>query len=79
MIDADPFKFDHGLEYAVQIIRHGQTQWETVMDWVTHETAIANCRKLSQDDFMWKIRCIRKSRYPPWPVCSVHYFRENER
>lgn len=46
------------------------------MEWVTKETAIANCRKLAEDGYMQKIRCVRVSRYPPWPVCSVHYYRE---
>lgn len=78
MTESDPFKYDHGQEYAVQVIRHGSTQWETLMDWVTLQTAISNCRKLSEEGFMWQIRCVRKSRYPPWPVCSVHYFRENK-
>lgn len=78
MIEQDPFKFDHGLEYAVQVVRYGQTRWDTVMEWVTLDTAIDNCRKLAQDGFMQQIRCVRKSRYPPWSICSVHYYRENK-
>jgi hypothetical protein len=76
--DEDPFKFDNGLEYAVQVMRGGDNRWSTIMVWVTHRTAIDNCRKLAQEGFMQKIRCVRLSRYPPWSVCSVHYYREND-
>jgi hypothetical protein len=76
--DEDPFKFDEGLEYAVQVVRSGDTRWTNVMVWVSQRTAIDNCRKLVQDGFMAKIRCVRLSRYPPWSVCSVHYYRESE-
>lgn len=76
--DEDPFKFDNGLEYAVQVVRSGDTRWVNVMVWVSKETAIANCRKLAQEGFMPKIRCVRLSRYPPWAICSVHYYREND-
>ncbi len=72
----DPFKYDHGQEYFVQVVRQGQVNWETVMEWVTKETAITNCRKLVEDGFMDVVRCVRVSRYPPWPICSVHYYRE---
>jgi hypothetical protein len=76
--DEDPFKFGEGLEYAVQVIRSGSLQWSTIMVWVSHATAMDNCRKLAQDGFMSKIRCVRLSRYPPWSICSVHYYREND-
>jgi len=76
MVDADPFKFNLGLEYAVQIVRGGDNKWVNVMEWVSLETALMNCRKLAQGNFMSKIRCVRLSRYPPWPICSVHYYRE---
>jgi hypothetical protein len=76
--DEDPFKFNDGLEYAVQVVRSGDTRWTNVMVWVSQRTAIDNCRKLAQDGFMSKIRCVRLSRYPPWSVCSVHYYRETE-
>ena len=76
--DEDPFKFDDGLEYAVQVVRSGDTRWTNVMVWVSQRTAIDNCRKLAQDGFMSKIRCVRLSRYPPWSVCSVHYYRESD-
>jgi hypothetical protein len=74
----DPFKFEDGLEYAVQVVRSGDTRWTNVMVWVSQRTAIDNCRKLVQDGFMSKIRCVRLSRYPPWSVCSVHYYRESD-
>jgi len=76
--DEDPFKFNDELEYAVQVVRSGDTRWTNVMVWVSQRTAIDNCRKLAQDGFMSKIRCVRLSRYPPWSVCSVHYYRETE-
>lgn len=76
--DEDPFKFDNGLDYAVQVVRGGDTRWVNVMAWVTLETAITNCRKLAQDGFMAKVRCVKLSRYPPWSICSVHYYREND-
>ena len=75
----DPFHYNHGLEYCVQVMRHGDTKWSEAMEWVTKETAIANCRKLVEEGFMQKVRCVRVSRYPPWPICSVHYYREIER
>lgn len=74
----DPFTFDLGLEYAVQVMRSGSLQWDTVMQWVTKETAIANCRKLAGDGFMHIVRCVRLSRYPPWSICSVHYYWESK-
>jgi hypothetical protein len=72
----DPFKFDHGLEYAVQIKRNGELNWQFAMQWVTKDTAIMNCKKLVDDGFMRSIRCVRLSRYPPWAICSVHFFWE---
>jgi hypothetical protein len=78
MYKDDPFHFADGLDFAVQIIRGDETKWSTIMEWISLETALNNCRKLAQEGFMSKIRCVKKSRYPPWPVCSVHYYRENK-
>lgn len=74
----DPFKFDHGLEYAVQILRTDSTQWQTTMEWVTQATAMYNAKKLASEGFMDAVRCVRLSRYPPWSVQSVHYYWEQK-
>lgn len=79
MIHDDPFKYDHGLEYAVQIKRSGELDWKFSMQWVTKDTAIVNCKKLVEESFMEAVRCVRQSRYPPWGICSVHFFWENKR
>lgn len=74
----DPFKFDHGLEFAVQYLREDSTQWQLAMEWVTQATAMSNAKKLAGDAFMKAVRCVRLSRYPPWSVQSVHYYWERK-
>lgn len=74
----DPFKFDHGLEYAVQYKRESGDRWSTAMEWVTQDTALANSKKLVSDGIMVAVRCVRLSRYPPWSVQSVHYYWEQK-
>lgn len=75
----DPFKIEEGLDYAVQFKREPNEKWGTAMEWVTLQTAVSNCRKMAEEGFMQAIRCVKKSRYPPWPVCSVHYYWEERR
>lgn len=74
----DPFKFDHGLEYAVHYLRQNSKEWQIAMEWVTQETAMSNAKKLAGDDFVEVVRCVRLSRYPPWSVQSVHYYWERK-